>query len=238
MGLSDQMIVALDFADAREAEKLVLELGDRVSTYKVGLQLLTAAGPRVIDGLVDAGKSVFLDLKLHEIPHSVASAVRVCGALGVSMVTVHASAGAGVLRAAVDAAGETSGLRVLALTVITSLTDETLAEVGVPGGVTAQVSRLATLARAVGCHGLVTSPREVALCRGIIGPDPLIVVPGARPAPQSGEVRDHARSGTVARAIADGASHVVLGRSITHASDRRAAVDQAVRAVSAGSVRI
>lgn len=115
MGISKELIVALDFADIRDAEKLVQELGDLVGTYKVGLQLLTAVGPRIVTELVEAGKSVFLDLKLHEIPHSVASAVRMCGALGVSMVTVHASAGSAVLRAAVEAAAETPGLNVLAL---------------------------------------------------------------------------------------------------------------------------
>ncbi len=235
--MNEPLIVALDVPTARAAGALVERLGDRVTTYQVGLQLLTAGGPRVVTDLVGAGKSVFLDLKLHEIPHSVASAVRVCGDLGVSMVTVHASAGSAVLDAAVDAAATTPGLRILALTVITSLTDEGLAEVGIPGGATAQVRRLATLADAHGCHGLVTSPQEVALCRQATGADALIVVPGVALSAQPEDPSDHRRSGTVAGAIADGASHVVLGRSITQASDPSAAVDRAVRSISAGRVR-
>lgn len=232
--MSEPLIVALDVPTAPEALGLVDQLGDRVSTYKVGLQLLTAGGPRVVTDLVAAGKSVFLDLKLHEIPHSVASAVRVCGDLGVSMVTVHASAGSNVLEAAVDAAADTPGLRVLALTVITSLTDEGLADVGVPGGVTAQVRRLTSLAVEHGCHGLVTSPQEVALCRTLTGPDTLVVVPGASAGTPAGESTDHRRSGTIAGAIADGASHVIMGRSITQAAHPWEAVEQVERAINAG----
>ncbi len=235
-GVSEPLIVALDVPTAPAALRLVEQLGEGVTSYKVGLQRLTAGGPRVVSDLVGAGKSVFLDLKLHEIPHSVASAVRVCGDLGVSMVTVHASAGSAVLAAAVDAAAETPGLRILALTVITSLTDEGLAEVGVPGGVTAQVRRLATLAGEHGCHGLVTSPQEVALCRHLTGPDTLIVVPGAAMAAAE-DSSDHRRSGTVATAIADGASHVIMGRSITNAADPVAAVNEAKRTISAGLAR-
>ena len=237
MVTSKELIVALDFADIRDAEELVHKLGDRVGTYKVGLELLTAAGPRIVTELVEAGKSVFLDLKLHEIPHSVASAVRMCAAVGVSMVTVHASAGSAVLRAAVEAAAETPGLRVLALTVITSLDDRGLAEVGVRGGVAEQVARLTLLARDAGCHGLVTSPREVALCRQLIGPAALVVVPGVAVSDGTTEVLDHARSGSIAAAITDGASHVVLGRSISRAADPREAADRAIGAIRTATQR-
>ena len=237
MGTSRELIVALDFADIRDAEELVQELGDRVGTYKVGLQLLTGAGPRIVTELVEAGKSVFLDLKLHEIPHSVASAVRMCAALGASMVTVHASAGSAVLRAAVEAAADASGLKVVALSVITSLDDKGLAEVGVLGGVAEQVARLTALARDAGCHGVVTSSREVALCRELVGPDALVVVPGVSVSARTAEAHDHVRSGSVAAAIADGASHVVLGRSISRAARRRDAADQAIDAILAATTQ-
>lgn len=226
-----QIVVALDFDHSEPALALVRQLGDRVDTYKVGLELLTAAGPAPVSALVEAGKKVFLDLKLNEIPHSVASAIRVCGGLGVSMVTVHASAGSAVLRAAVDAARATPQLKVLALTVITSLDDVGLVEVGVPDGVEAQVERLADLAIDAGCHGLVTSPREVRAMRALAPPRSLIVVPGAA-VPGNVQTRDHVRTGTVGGAIADGASHVILGRGVTRAEHPSAVVEAAIRAMS------
>ncbi|WP_439938527.1 orotidine-5'-phosphate decarboxylase [Nocardia sp. N13] len=225
-----QMIVALDFDRSEPALDVVGQLGDLADTYKVGLELLTAAGPAVVSTLVEAGKKVFLDLKLYEIPHSVASAVRVCGDLGVSMVTVHGGAGSAVLSAAVDAARATPQLKVLALTVITSLDDAGLVEVGVPDGVQAQVTRLAGLATDAGCHGLVTSPREVRAMRALTPPHSLIVVPGAT-VPGDVQTRDHVRTGTVGGAIADGASHVIVGRGVTRAEDPSAAVEAALHAI-------
>jgi len=225
-----QVIVALDFDRSEPALDVVGQLGDLVDTYKVGLELLTAAGPAVVRTLVEAGKKVFLDLKLYEIPHSVASAVRVCGDLGVSMVTVHAGAGSAVLRAAVDAARATPQLKVLALTVITSLDDVGLVEVGVPDGVQAQVTRLAGLATDSGCHGLVTSPREVRAMRALVPPHSLVVVPGAT-VPGDVHTPDHVRTGTVGGAIADGASHVIVGRGVTRAEDPSAAVEAALHAI-------
>lgn len=155
--VEDRIIVALDFDSADPARRLVQRLGERASFYKVGLQLLTAEGPAVVGGLVNAGKQVFLDLKLHEIPNSVAGAVAACGAMGVTFVTVHAFAGSAVLLAAVEAARPFPQLRVLALTVITSLRDEDLAEIGIGATVKQQVLRLAQLAARAGCHGVVAS---------------------------------------------------------------------------------
>jgi orotidine-5'-phosphate decarboxylase len=226
-----RIVVALDYDRSEPALGVVSQLGDLVGIYKVGLELLTAAGPGVVSALVEAGKTVFLDLKLNEIPHSVASAIRVCGGLGVSMVTVHASAGSAVLRAAVEAAGATPQLKVLALTVITSLDDVGLVEVGVPDGVQAQVERLAGLAIDAGCHGLVTSPREVRAMRALAPARALIVVPGAT-VPGGVETRDHVRTGTVGAVIADGASHVILGRSVTRAEHPCAAVEAALHAMN------
>ena len=235
MSAHDRLIVALDFPSRSEAIDLAGLLGDEVSNYKVGLELLTAAGPEIVRELRDIGKSVFMDLKLHEIPHSVASAVRVCGQLGASMVTVHASAGRSVLCAAAEAAADFPELRILALTVITSLTDEGLVDVGVPDGVTSQVARLATLARVSGCHGVVASPKEVALCRALLPAGALVVVPGAVLGPVDDRPSDHARVADATHAVAAGASHLVMGRSITRAANSRDVARQVIRAIEMGA---
>lgn len=225
------MIVALDCDNRAAADVLVEQLGEECRVYKVGLQLLTAAGPDVIRGLVGQGKEVFLDLKLFEIPHSVAGAVRAAGALGVSMVTVHGMGGSGIVSAAVEAARGFPGMRVLALTVVTSMTDADLADIGVGDGVDEQVLRLARLAQRAGCHGVIASPQDVAALRSMLGPDALIVTPGVT---LSGESpAEHARPGTPYAAIAAGASHVVVGRTVTRATDPATAF-RLVRASLAG----
>ncbi|WP_458248591.1 orotidine-5'-phosphate decarboxylase [Streptomyces sp. MAI_2237] len=212
----NQIIVALDCANRATAEAVVEQLGAECRFYKVGLQLLTAAGPDVIKDLVAQGKEVFLDLKLFEIPNSVAGAVRAAGALGVSMVTVHGMGGSAIMSAAVDAARDFPQLRILALTVVTSMTDADLSDIGVRDTVDAQVLRLARLAQQAGCHGVIASPQDVAALRGSLGPDALIVTPGvALPGDSPAE---HARPGTPHAAITAGASHVVVGRPITRAA--------------------
>jgi orotidine-5'-phosphate decarboxylase len=216
MNTNERIIVALDFGSEAEALALVEQLGLAASSYKVGLQLLTAAGPAVVRQLVGQGKRVFLDLKLHEIPSSVASAVAVAGGLGVSMVTVHASAGSVVLSAAVKAAQPFPQLQVLALTVITSMGDEDLAEIGVHGSVMEQVARLAMLAEAAGCHGVVASAQEAAQLRQILPTHMLIVTPGTQLA---GDMKtDQTRTATPSHAIQAGATHIVMGRSIARAA--------------------
>jgi len=210
------VIVALDFPGRAEAITLVDKLGPGCSSYKIGLQLLAEAGPEVVRELVGRGKDVFLDLKLHEIPNSVASAVRAVGKLGAGMVTVHASAGSAVLRAAVAAASEHPNLKVLALTVITSLTDEELPEVGLASSVHQQVERLATLAARCGCHGIVASAHEAAFLTKLLPPGTLIVAPGIQLAGVSGN--DQARVATPEFARRAGATHVVIGRAITQAA--------------------
>jgi orotidine-5'-phosphate decarboxylase len=231
----DRLIVALDFPSHKEAISLVEVLGNEVHIYKVGLELLAAAGPEVVRELSEMGKSVFMDLKLHEIPSSVASAVRVCGQLSASMVTVHASAGSSVLSAAVHAAADFPGLNVLALTVITSLTDEGLTEVGVVGGVTAQVERLAALASTTGCQGVVVSPQEVAICRALLPPRGLVVVPGATLGSVDDGPGDHARVADATKAVSEGATHLVMGRSISRASDSRGAARRVIHAIELGT---
>jgi orotidine-5'-phosphate decarboxylase len=215
--LDSRIIVSLDLAAAASATGLVRQLGAEATFYKVGLQLLTAAGPSVVRELVEGGKRVFLDLKLLEIPSSVAAAVTAAGQIGASMVTVHASGGSAVLRSAVEAARRFPHLKVLALTVITSMDDEDLREVGVGSTVREQVLRLARLAVAAGCHGVVASPLEARMLRETLPSDTLIVTPGIQLASDSKS--DHARFTTAAQAIGAGATHVVVGRPISRASN-------------------
>ncbi|MGW2648921.1 orotidine-5'-phosphate decarboxylase [Streptomyces sp. NPDC001393] len=221
MDRENRVIVALDCDNRGTAESIVDQLGEECRFYKVGLELLTTAGPGFVKRLVAQGKEVFLDLKLFEIPHSVAGAVRAAGNLGVSMVTVHGMGGTGILSAAVDAARAFPDLRILALTVVTSMTDEDLADIGVSGPVDEQVLRLARLAGKAGCHGVIASPQDVAALRGTLGADPLIVTPGV--ALPGDDPADHARPGTPRAAMAAGASHVVVGRTVTRAGDPAAA---------------
>jgi orotidine-5'-phosphate decarboxylase len=218
---SSQIIVALDCDNRATADDIVARLGDECRFYKVGLELLTAVGPRFVEHLVAQGKEVFLDLKLFEIPNSVAGAVRAAGALGVSMVTVHSMGGAGIMRAAVDAAADFPGLRVLALTVVTSMTDADLADIGVDDPAQEQVLRLARLADKAGCHGVIASPQDVATLRSELGADALIVTPGVVLPGES--PAEHARTDSPCAAIAGGASHVVVGRAVTRATDPAAA---------------
>lgn len=213
----------MDFDHRRAADEVVDRLGEECRFYKVGMELLTAAGPGLVEHLVAKGKEVFLDLKLFEIPNSVAGAVRAAGALGVSMVTVHSMGGVGIMSAAVAAARDFPRLRVLALTVVTSMTSSDLADIGVTGSTSTeeQVLRLARLAEGAGCHGVTASPQEVGALRGVLGASTLIVTPGvALPGESPGE---HARPGTPRGAIAAGASHVVVGRTVTRAADPAAA---------------
>ncbi|WP_426503287.1 orotidine-5'-phosphate decarboxylase [Dactylosporangium sp. McL0621] len=217
-----RIIVALDCDHREAADAIVERLGEDCGSYKVGLELLTAAGPALVRDLVERGKAVFLDLKLFEIPNSVAGAVRAAAALGVSMVTVHGLGGTGIMRAAVEAARDFPQLRVLALTVVTSLTDADLADVGVHATTGEQVLRLARLADRAGCHGVIAAPAEVAALRGVLGAGPLIVTPGVA-LPGDGPT-GHARPGTPGAAVAAGASHVVVGRTVTRAPDPLAAL--------------
>jgi orotidine-5'-phosphate decarboxylase len=213
-----RLIVALDVSTAAAARKIVAAVGDSRLAYKVGMQLYTAEGPTIVRELVDSGREIFLDLKYHDIPNTVRSAVREAAELGVSMLTVHASGGGKMLRAAVDAAqARNPALLVLAVTVLTSLDEVELGTVGVPGGVREQVLRLAALARSSGCGGVVASAAEAADLREEFGRDFTIVTPGVRPAGSGHD--DQARVVTPAEAIAAGASHIVVGRPITEAID-------------------
>jgi len=214
----DRLIVALDFPDAAPAKNLVAQLADSVHTFKVGKQLFTAEGPQLVRALVSSGHDVFLDLKFHDIPNTVASAVRSASGLGVSMLTVHASGGSKMLKAAVDAAAQAEKPPlVLAVTVLTSLGNEDLQEVGVSGRVLDQVLRLAAVARDAGCGGIVASAHEAAEIRRALGTGFAIVTPGVRPA--GTDAGDQARVVTPGAAMKAGATHIVVGRPITAAAN-------------------
>jgi orotidine-5'-phosphate decarboxylase len=213
-----RLIVALDVPTAAAARKIVAAVGDSALTYKVGMQLYTAEGPSFVRELVGSGRRVFLDLKYHDIPNTVASAVREAAQLGVSLLTVHASGGGKMLRAAVETARAAKpDLMVMAVTVLTSMNDVDLGMIGLRGGVLDQVLRLAALALSNGCQGVVASAHEAAALRQEFGRDFAIVTPGVRPAGSGHD--DQARVVTPAEAIAAGASHIVVGRPITEAAD-------------------
>ncbi|MCU7374415.1 orotidine-5'-phosphate decarboxylase [Paucibacter sp. O1-1] len=230
--MNTSVIVALDLDSREEVLHLVQTLGPDAMAYKVGLQLLTAEGSSLVRELVAQGKQVFLDLKLHEIPSSVAAGVSAAGRLGATMVTVHASAGSAVLRAAVEAAKPFAALKVLALTVITSLGDEDLPEIGLAPSVREQVMRLAHLAAKVGCHGLVASAQEAAYLRDALPAELLIVTPGIQ-FQDSGRT-EQTRVATPDMAARLGASHVVMGRAIVKADAPGLAFSRATRAFEAG----
>jgi orotidine-5'-phosphate decarboxylase len=212
-----RLIVALDVSTAEAARKIVAAVGDSALAYKVGMQLYTAEGPSIVRELIHSGRNVFLDLKYHDIPTTVAAAVREAAALGVSMLTVHASGGGKMLRAATEAAARQPGLLVLAVTVLTSLDDVELGKIGLRGSLVEQVLRLTALARSNGCKGVVASAQEATALREEFGRDLTIVTPGVRPAGSGHD--DQIRVVTPAEAIAAGASHIVVGRPITEASD-------------------
>jgi orotidine-5'-phosphate decarboxylase len=216
---SDRLIVALDFPDARAAFALVDRLEGAVRWFKVGLELYIAEGNYLVAELQRRGFSIFLDLKLHDIPHTVASAVRAASRLGVNMLTVHAGGGPEMLAAAVEATDP--GLSLLAVTVLTSMDGEQLEATGVQGSTAVQVERLATMAYAYGVRGFVCSPVEVAHLRTQLGREPLLVIPGIRP--EGAVLGDQRRVATPAAAMAAGASYLVVGRPITRAVNPGAA---------------
>ena len=212
-----RLIVALDVSSAAAAHKIVAAVGDSALTYKVGMQLYTAVGPQIVRDLVASGRRVFLDLKYHDIPHTVGAAVAEAERLGVSMLTIHGAGSTKMIRAAVDAAQIRPDLTILAVTVLTSMDGHDLETIGVRGTVEDSVVRLATLALANGCRGIVTSAREASTVRAKLGDHFAIVTPGVRPAGTS--IGDQVRVVTPAEAIAAGASHIVVGRPITEAAD-------------------
>lgn len=223
-------IVALDFPDAERAMTLVQTLDERCRFYKVGSELFTASGADIIQWLRDTGCDVFLDLKFHDIPNTVAGALRNVASMGVRLATVHASGGSKMLAAAVEAAGSTCG--VLAVTVLTSLDDAQLGEAWGRDRVDVEheVLRLAEMARSAGVHGIVCSGQEAAAVRSRHGSALKLLIPGIRlPGDSPG---DQARIVTPDAAVAAGASYLVIGRSVTASRDPRAAMQMVNDALS------
>jgi orotidine-5'-phosphate decarboxylase len=214
----EQLIIALDVSSAAAARKIVAAVGDSGLTFKVGMQLYTAEGPRLVGDLVASGRRVFLDLKYHDIPNTVGAAVREAAGLGVRMLTVHAAGGSKMLNAAAEAAqGADPSLLLLGVTVLTSLKQGDLDETGVSKPLAEQVVHLARLALACGCGGVVSSAGETPLLRKDLGGRFAIVNPGVRPAGVRAD--DQMRVVTPADAISAGATHIVVGRPITEAAD-------------------
>jgi orotidine-5'-phosphate decarboxylase len=216
---TDKIIVALDVPTKSEALGLVEQLRDQVSFFKVGLQLYTAAGPEVVREIRATDAKVFLDLKLHDIPNTVAGAVKSAAELDVQMLTVHLSGGSEMIRAAVSA--RASSMSILGVTVLTSATQDTLSEIGIADKIDNQILRLGRLGVSLGTDGLVASPFEARFLRTEFGDKIKIVTPGVRP--KGSATGDQSRFMTPREAIEAGADYLVIGRPITaHANPREA----------------
>ena len=230
----DRLAIALDFADEREAMKLVDCLDNTCQWFKVGMELYYATGNGIVQQLRNRGFNVFLDLKLHDIPNTVAGAVRSATHAGASLLTIHAGGGAAMMSAAAEAASAPGSPRLLAVTVLTSMDASELAGIGITASPADQVLRLTKLAKKSGIDGMVCSPEEVAALRKETGPDTLLVVPGIRPAGSATD--DQKRIATPAQAIADGASMLVVGRPITRAADPAAAAQSILQEIERAHV--
>jgi orotidine-5'-phosphate decarboxylase len=214
----ERLIVALDVPSVDAAMDLVDQLQGTCRWFKVGMELYYAAGNSVVNRLLDRGFEVFLDLKLHDIPNTVAGGVRSVACSGASLLTIHAAGGEQMMRAAAQTATLPNAPELLAVTVLTSMDASELSAVGVADAPSAQVLRLARLAKISGINGLVCSPEEVAAVREAMGPSARLVVPGIRPA-GLGASDDQRRIATPAETIIRGASMLVVGRPITQAAD-------------------
>ena len=224
----DKLIVALDVDTPAQALSLAQQLRDVAGMFKIGSTLFTLAGPQVVKDIIGSGAKVFLDLKFHDIPHQVAGAARSAAQLGVSLFTVHASGGAEMMRRAVEAVTKvaeregTTRAKVLAVSVLTSIDADTLAQIGVNSSPEESVLRLVKLAEQAGVDGVVASPQEAARIRATVADrELLIVTPGIRPA--ENDAGDQRRVSTPAAALAAGADYLVVGRPITAAADPVAA---------------
>jgi orotidine-5'-phosphate decarboxylase len=239
--MTDRILVALDVETRDEALRLADTLRGSVGGFKIGSRLFTAEGPSMVRTLTERGDRVFLDLKFHDIPNTVATAVAAAAGLGVWMVNVHATGGTKMMQAARDAAHETAAKKnlppalVIAVTVLTSMSQAALQETGVPIDVIDQVLRLAELARDAGLDGVVASPRETAAIRRRCGAGFAIVTPGIRGGAATATKDDQERTMSPAEAVAAGASYLVVGRPIIAAPDPRQAAEAIVSSLGAQS---
>lgn len=223
-----RLIVALDAPNLSDALHLVDRLEETCMWFKVGLELFTAAGPTVVDTLTSRGFRVFLDLKFHDIPNTVAGAVRSAARLGARLLTLHAAGGPAMLAAAREAAlSQPNPPQLLAVTVLTSMDAAQLNAIGVDGTPAQQVERLARMGMQAGLRGFVCSPEEVSTLRGLTGPEGILVIPGIRPA--GAAPGDQKRIATPADALSRGASYLVVGRPITQAPNPAEAAQQVLR---------
>lgn len=233
---AERVIVALD-CDMDRAIELADMLEGQARWLKLGMSLFYLEGPRAVAVFKERGFKVFLDLKLHDIPHQVRGAARSIAATGADMITVHASGGAAMIQAAIEGVAEgaeQAGFEkpaVLAVTVLTSMDDVTLNSIGVSDLASTQVKRLASLAVDAGACGVVASPQEAEMLRSLLGPDKLIVTPGIRPA--GSDVGDQARIASPAHAFAAGSSHIVVGRPITQTKDPSKALSSIIAEIQA-----
>lgn len=227
-----RLIVALDVADAASAARLVGQLEKTCQWFKVGLELFVAAGPAVIEPLVARGHSVFLDLKFHDIPNTVAGAVRSAAALGARMINVHGAGGPAMLAAAKAALeGIDDPPELLAVTMLTSMDQDQARAIGLDRSPAEQVELLARMGLNAGIRGFVCSPQEVGALRTLTGPDGVLVTPGIRPA--GAAVGDQKRIATPAEALRNGASYLVVGRPINQAADPAEAAEAILKEMTA-----
>ena len=233
----ERIIVAID-CGRDEALRLADALSGHARWLKVGMTLYYAEGPAIVAAFKERGFKVFLDLKLHDIPHQVKGAARAASLTGADLLTVH-GLGSGAMiaaaRAGVEDAAAVRGDRskLIAVTVLTSMSQDALAEIGIEAPVAEEAARLAALAQTNGVDGVVCSPQEAAAMRELLGPDALVVTPGVRPA--GAALGDQSRVATPARAIAQGASHLVIGRPITEAPDPVQAYEEIVEELCGGT---
>lgn len=236
-----ELIVALDVPTKAAVAEVIARLGDAVDFYKVGLELFSAEGPEVVKLVKGAGKRVFLDLKLHDIPRTVERAVKSGAGLGVDLMTIHATGGKAMIRAAAEAAASCGAQapKILAVTALTSLDESDLADLGIARAMADQVEAMGLLAIGNGADGIVCSPKEVANMKRVLsarapGKALVFVTPGVRPA--GAAVGDQKRVATPAGAVRDGSTHLVVGRPILEAPDPVAAA-RAIRAEMDGALR-
>jgi len=230
---SEKIILALDVETFKEAEEFVKLLGDSIGVFKVGKKLFTRCGPNIIEMIHRYKGKVFLDLKFHDIPHTVAGAVEEACRLRVFMLTIHALGGQTMMREAVEAATgmsrrlSTPSPFILAVSILTSLQQEDLNDIGIPSSVEAAVLRLAKLSKRAGVHGVIASAKEAAKIKASLGEDFMVVTPGIRP--KGAASNDQKRSVTPKEAFLAGADYIVIGRPILEAKDPLKVVEEIVQ---------